>query len=36
MPESINTILNDVLSQSGFLERSSFTNSADPDDIQMV
>jgi hypothetical protein len=36
MPESIKTILNDVLSQSGFLQRSSFTNSADPDDIQMV
>ena len=29
-------ILNNVLAQSGFLERSSFTNSNDPDDKQMV
>jgi hypothetical protein len=29
-------ILNDVLAQSSFLERSSFANSSDPDDKQMV
>lgn len=32
----IKTILNNVLAQSGFLERGSFTSSADPDDKQMV
>lgn len=29
-------ILNDVLAQSGFLEKSSFTGTSDPDDRQMV
>ena len=29
-------ILNNVLGQSGFLQRSSFTSSGDPDDVQMV
>lgn len=32
----ITDILNNVLAQSGFLEKGSFFNSADPDDKQMV
>jgi hypothetical protein len=32
----LKTILNNVLAQSGFLERGGFTTSADPDDKQMV
>ena len=33
---TIKDILNNVLAQSGFLEKGSFFNSADPDDKQMV
>jgi hypothetical protein len=36
MSKSILEILNDVLAQSGFLKRSQYFNSADPDDIQMT
>jgi len=32
----LKNILNNVLAQSGFLERGSFTTSADPDDKQMI
>ena len=34
--QTINTILNNVLAQSAFLEVASFFNSSDPDDKQMV
>jgi hypothetical protein len=33
---NLKAMLNNVLSQSGFLEKGSFTSSADPDDKQMV
>ena len=33
---TLKTILNNVLAQSGFLERGSFTSANDPDDKQMV
>ena len=36
MALTLNVMLNQVLSQSGFLEKGTFTNSADPDDKQMV
>jgi hypothetical protein len=32
----LKTILNNVLGQSGFLQKGGFSTSADPDDIQMV
>jgi len=36
MSLALKSILNNVLTQSGFLERDSFTGSSDPDDKQMI
>jgi hypothetical protein len=36
MNKSILEIMNDVLSQSGFLKRPQYFNSSDPDDVQMT